>query len=246
VTPYYDQGGIVIYHGDCRDVLPSIRGVELVLTSPPYPAADMWNTAEDDLTRLNLDALTLSSECVIDGGVICWQVADVPRGDHGVITTTTTTTHAAQTLGLKVRAQIIWDKASSNLVPICFMRRPVVPSLTHEFVLVFFKGDWIPREKKSGLGSKKGLMTQSVWRISPEPRKYGHPAPYPLELANRCISLWSLEGDTILDPFAGTGTTLIAARRLDRKAIGIEYEERYCEIAAKRLAQGVLDFGTAA
>lgn len=242
MEPYYEHGGICIYHGDCREVLPQLGpdSIELVVTSPPYPAAEMWETDEAELTKLNLDSLAGCLPAVKSGGVICWQIADVPRGDHGVITTTTTTQFAEQTLGLKMRAQIIWDKGVPHLPPPCFMRRPVVPALSHEFVLVFFNGGWVPREKKTGLGAMKGLITSSIWKIAPEPRTLGHPAPYPSELASRCIGLWSLEGDTVLDCFAGTGTTLRAAKVMGRKAIGIELEERYCELAANRLRQEVL------
>jgi DNA modification methylase len=73
-----------------------------------------------------------------------------------------------------------------------------------------------------------------------------HPCPKPVEWMTWAIERTSRPGETILDPFAGSGTTLAAAKQLGRKAIGIEIEERYCEIAAKRLAQGVLDFGTSA
>lgn len=79
--------------------------------------------------------------------------------------------------------------------------------------------------------------------MSPPTDVDGHPCPFPLELPKRCIAATTDLGDVVLDPFMGSGTTLRAAKDLGRKAIGIEIEERYCEIAAKRLAQEVLDFG---
>jgi modification methylase len=79
-----------------------------------------------------------------------------------------------------------------------------------------------------------------LWRIPPEANV--HPAPFPLALANRVMGT-TLEG-TVLDPFMGSGTTLRAAKNYGRRCIGIEISERYCEIAAQRLAQQVLDFGT--
>jgi site-specific DNA-methyltransferase (adenine-specific) len=93
-------------------------------------------------------------------------------------------------------------------------------------------------------------LTTNVWRIQPKARgtETGlHPAPFPVELASRCIRLSTWPGETVLDPFMGSGTTLLAARNLGRRAIGIELSERYCEIAATRMAQGSLDlFGTLA
>ena len=71
----------------------------------------------------------------------------------------------------------------------------------------------------------------------------GHPAPMSPKLARDHILTWSVPGDIILDPFAGSGTTLWAAKQMGRRAIGIEIEERYCEIAAKRLSQEVFEFG---
>jgi DNA modification methylase len=84
-----------------------------------------------------------------------------------------------------------------------------------------------------------------VWHITPA-RRDGHPAPFPVELAARCVRLSTWPGETVLDLFAGSGTTLVAARRLGRKAIGVEASERYCELAAGRLSQMSFDFGGAA
>jgi DNA modification methylase len=240
-----DDGRICLYQEDCLKLLPQLEKgrVDTVLTSPPYPGAAMWGMEEDVLLKLNLSCLEFCLEPLRENGVICWQIADVPNGNHGIITTTTTTTtFAAVNLGLKIRGQIIWDKASSNLVPLCFMRRPIVPSLTHEMILIFYKGDWVPREKKSGLGKYKGLMTQSVWRIAAERERDLHVAPFPCELARRCISLWSLEDEVVIDPFMGIGTTGVACIQTGRKFIGIEIEPKYFKIAVKRI-KGCLSLG---
>jgi site-specific DNA-methyltransferase (cytosine-N4-specific) len=80
----------------------------------------------------------------------------------------------------------------------------------------------------------------TVWRIMPEREVKGHPCPFPAILAARCIAASCPDGGIVLDPFMGSGTTLIAARGEKKRGIGIEVNERYCEIAAKRLSQGVL------
>lgn len=226
--------------GDCLELMRAMPDqiVDAVITSPMYPGASMWNLSDEELMSINLMSLKECSRITRDNGVICWQIADVPSGNHGIIPTTTTTTtiFAANELGLKMRAQIIWDKASSNLVPVCFMRRPVVPSLTHEFVLVFFKGDWVPREKECGLDGDKKWMTQSVWRI-PTVRDDKHPAPFPVELARRCVALWTLDSEIVLDPFMGTGSTGLACWKMNRNFIGMEINEQYFAIAQRRIAE---------
>ena len=100
---------------------------------------------------------------------------------------------------------------------------------THEWVLLLAHPEWRLRDRSaSGIGD--------VWRMSPDDNI--HPAPFPLQLPKNAIEASAAQ--TILDPFAGSGTTLRAAKDLGIKAIGIELEERYCEIAANRLSQGVL------
>jgi site-specific DNA-methyltransferase (adenine-specific) len=80
--------------------------------------------------------------------------------------------------------------------------------------------------------------TNGLWSFNGESRKrVGHPAPFPLELPKRCIKLFSYVGDTVLDPFAGSGTTLLAAITHDRLAIGIEIEPAYCELSKQRILQ---------
>jgi site-specific DNA-methyltransferase (adenine-specific) len=101
------------------------------------------------------------------------------------------------------------------------------------------RADW-----RDGIGDWQSLCS-TVWHLPPA-RRDGHPAPFPVELARRCIRLSTWPGETVFDPFAGSGTTLLAARQLGRRAVGIERCERYCELAVSRLAQTSFDFEGAA
>lgn len=126
--------------------------------------------------------------------------------------------------GLPLRQIVVWARAGGmNYAPTHY-----VP--TYEWVMIFAKEAFRLRDKSaSGLGD--------VWRITQE-SQIDHPAPFPYELASRAIA--TTTAAAVLDPFAGSGTTLRAAKDLGRKAIGIEIEERYCEIAARRCAQETL------
>ena len=128
----------------------------------------------------------------------------------------------------------------------------LVPNLRGDWesILVACAGGWerTPPVGCEGWRDTVGAwpsLCSTVWNLTPA-RRAGHPAPFPVELARRAIRLSTWPGETVLDPFAGSGTTLLAARQLGRRAIGVEASERYCELAATRLAQGGLDFRGAA
>jgi DNA modification methylase len=123
---------------------------------------------------------------------------------------------------------------------------PACPNLRGdwEVIIAAYKDSWArdtPDEWKGwqdDLGGWTSLVT-NVWRMQPEQRN-GHPAPYPLELPMRAIRLSTWPGETVIDPFCGSGSTLRAAKDLGRKAIGIEASEKFCELAARRLSQEML------
>jgi hypothetical protein len=124
-------------------------------------------------------------------------------------------------------SEIVWDRGGSLVLN----ANKFAPS--HELIYGF----GVPHYWDATLN-----VLMSVWRMNPERGIEGHPCPFPIALAGRCISASCPPGGIVLDPFAGSGTMLRAAKDLGRRAIGIEIEERYCEIAAKRLSQRVLDF----
>jgi DNA modification methylase len=215
----------------------------LCLTSPPYPGAEMWNAGEerglkDNIGRLQALCLAvLKSACEL-AEVVCWNVADVPIGGQTVQYNSAQVIEWCRAHAFLVRP-LVWDKGIPNpLPPLAFRRKPVVPHLTHEWLFVIYPRGWHPREKESSLLGDSEWQMRSVWTIAPaHASEVGHQAPYPVELARRCLALFSLPGDTVLDPFLGSGTTTVAAEQTGRTAFGIDVSPGYCAIALERLSQ---------
>jgi site-specific DNA-methyltransferase (adenine-specific) len=207
LKPYYEHGGITIYHGDCREILPCVWfGVDLVLTDPPYGLKRF--TKGFGTTRFRgLGAETLGAT---------WDKK--PSEDL---------------LGSVLSAGkhvVIWGANNFSLPP-------------SESFLVWNKQQTVPNFADAELAYTNLPITAKVFTFSIHKHNatssHEHVAQKPLKLMEWCISL-AKDANVVLDPFMGSGTTLLAAKNLGRRAIGIEIEERYCEIAAKRLQQEVL------
>lgn len=135
--------------------------------------------------------------------------------------------------GWSLRQEIIWDRPGA----FAFNARLFAPSDERIY--------WLVRDGADYHWNQAAASLLSVWRMAPPIEVAGHPCPFPETLAARCIAATSMPDDLVLDPFAGSGTTLVAAKGLGRKAVGIEVEARYCEVAASRLSQEVLGLGAA-
>jgi DNA modification methylase len=201
MKPYYEHGGITIYHGDCREVLSEIGDVDLVLTDPPYGIKRFQKGKGRFLKTKKLE----------------WDVKpDKPLLDL---------------ILKKGKYQIVWGYNNLDL--------PV-----SEYFLVWNKMQTVDNFASAEIAFTNAKIPAKVFNYSIHKHNSsklltGHETQKPLELMTWCISM--VKGvTTILDPFMGSGTTLRAAKDLGRKAIGIELEEKYCEIAAKRLSQEVL------
>lgn len=235
MTPYYDEDGVTIYHGDCREVVPSISLVDQVLTSPPYnlgmrkkgrsmewrALADGYDGHHDDMPHSDYvawqqDVLRLCWDRLSESGAIYYQHKPVAKGNDIRLP-------FELNPGLPLRQIVTWDRGSG------FMRQFTHYVPRYEWILVFAKPAFRITTRN----------VDDVWRIPPA-RGSDHPAPFPLELAAKAVATTSAE--TILDPFCGSGTTLRAAKDAGRKAVGIDISERYCEMAAKRMSQGALGF----
>ena len=251
MKPYYESGGITIYHGDCLEVLPTLTDAACVVTSPPYnqlgsripskPSGiwkDMGRGFTDTITELGYGddmpeceyqewqrsvAVALGI-AVRAGGSFFYN--HKLRYRDGVILHPV---ELARTFtGWRLQQELVWSRPGS----MTFNARMFAPS--DERVL------WLVRDGAKHTWNQESVGHLTVWRIPPAVEIEGHPCPFPVSLAVRCIAATTASGETVLDPFMGSGTTLRAAKDLGRKAIGIEIEERYCEIAAKRLSQEVL------
>lgn len=246
-APIFQTTNILLY---CDDILTTDvitpDSIDLIVTSPPYNVDIHYTTHSDDMSYEEYLEFTASwlERCygfLKEDGRLCLNIPlDKNKGGQQSVGADITT--LAKQIGYKYHATIIWNEGNisrrtawgswmSASAP--YVIAPV------ELIIVLYKHRW---QKSSGSGISDILReefiewTNGLWTFNGESKKrVGHPAPFPLELPRRCIKLFSYVGDTVLDPFAGSGTTLIAASLLGRMAIGIEIDSAYCELARKRI-----------
>lgn len=213
IIPYYEEEGITIYCGDCRDILPLLRDTDLVVTDPPY-------------------GINYSS-----GHGATWQKTTI-AGDNDVTLRDEVIDHfhdvaafgSWKTPPIKnVRGALVWNKGPA--FGMGDLRFPWKPS----FDLIFIKGSrWVGRREEGVLSGPVVVSWESRGRM--------HPNQKPIWIFQHLIA--KHVSGTVVDPFMGSGTALLAARNLGRKAIGIEIEQKYCDIAIDRLRQEVLQLHT--
>jgi len=229
----------------------SSEEIDLIITSPPYNLDIKYNSHNDTLSYkeyLNFSKKWLSRcfRWLKNDGRFCLNIP-LDKNKGGQQSVGADLTALAKKVGFKYHSTIIWNEGNisrrtawgswlSASAP--YVIAPV------ELIVIFYKKYWkkTSGSKKSDI-SKKEFMewTNGLWTFSGESKKrVGHPAPFPIELPRRCIKLFSYIDDTILDPFMGSGTTLIAAYLNNRKAIGLEFDKKYCELAKKRLSKEAL------
>jgi len=250
MTPYYEQDGITIYHGDCLSVLPQFEQADHVITDPPY-ARDVYVRASANFTKVGSG--TPARMGLKQQTHVGQTLAKLAAGDIGHIDDMLAGV-AVEIARLAKRWVLVFSdaetthrwKAELELAGMRYVRtgawvKPdAMPQMSGDRPSVGFEPCTITHAQ--GPMRWNGGGRQAVWTylIAKGHDRPDHPCPKPEALMLHLVSDFSDEGDTILDPFMGSGTTLVAAKRLGRKAIGIEREEKYCEIAAKRLAQGAL------
>ena len=220
--------------------------IDLVVTSPPYNVDIQYDSHDDQLTYSNyLDFsrqwMTKCYELLKDDGRFCLNIP-LDKNKGGQQSVGADLTGIAKEIGFNYHSTIIWNEGNisrrtawgswlSASAP--YVIAPV------ELIVILYKNSW---KKTSGSKisdiSKEEFMewTNGLWTFKGESKKrIGHPAPFPIELPKRCIKLFSFVDDTVMDPFLGSGTTLIASYQLNRKGIGFDVDEGYCQLAYNRL-----------
>lgn len=227
MTPYYESDGIAIYHGDCAEIAPQLGRFDLLCTDPPYGIGEARSMSRGrskvvrDKRKGNVRAVV----AVKDYGVSDWD--DRPVSD-------------ALLTDLRSRAQwqcifggnyyslppssawLVWDKENGS-------------NSFADAELAWTNCECAVRLRRH---QWNGMIRGGVAGVLAEPRY--HPTQKPLAVMSWAISLCAERPTSVLDPFMGSGTTLVACRNLGIRAVGIEREERYCEIAVRRLAQRTL------
>ncbi len=225
IQPYYQDDYATIYHGDCRKILPALEKVDLVLTDPPY-GIDLGNHKDSKETRNGVglkkqgyasyeDTYENFKNIVVPG-----VVASLDLAQRGIVFCAGTR---------------MWDLPKPDAVSAIYMPSGNgrtcwgYQNLAH--LLLYGKAPDL----------NKGARN-TVLRSTERSEINGHPCPKPLGWIKWACKLGARCNETILDPFMGSGTTLRAAKDLGLRSIGIEIEEKYCEIAVKRLRQEVFDY----
>lgn len=252
-----------LINGDARDLsFLSDQSIHLVVTSPPYWNLKRYNEHPNQIGHIADYELFLTElekvwrhafRILVPGGRLVCVVGDVcvsrkKFGRHLVFPLHSDISVSCRKIGFDNLNPIIWHKISNASYEIAngskFLGKPYEPNAIIkndiEFILMQRKpgGYRKPTERQRELSriNKRDfdIYFRQIWNITGASTK-NHPAPFPLELASRLIKMFSFVGDTILDPFCGTGTTLIAALRTGRNSVGVEIDEQYSRTAARFL-----------
>ncbi len=239
-APYYEDAQVTLYLGDCREILPQLSAVDAVVTDPPYGDTSLsWDVVDNAWP-----ALVHAPQVWCFGSMRFWM-------EHG---------HAAmRAAGWRYGQEIVWEKHNGSGFHADRFKR------VHELAVHWYLGAWstlhhdppvthdaqakVVRRKQrpthtGGINAGSYVsedggprLMRSVLQVRSEHGRALHPTQKPLGILRPLVHYSCPPAGVVLDPFAGAGSTLLAARELGRKAIGIEISERYCDAAARRLDQ---------
>jgi site-specific DNA-methyltransferase (adenine-specific) len=243
----FDKKNIQIYNNDFLQIDSIFNNtIDLIVTSPPYNVDIKYNSNNDTLDYCDYLKWTNGwmQKCYNilkdDGRFLLNIPLDKNKGGQQSVGADITT--IAKKIGFNYHSTIVWNEGniSRRTAWGSFMSAsaPYVIAPV-ELILILYKNSWKKLGLKNNDITKVEFMewTNGLWTFPGQSKKGagGHPAPFPLELPNRCVKLFSYVGDTILDPFLGSGSTLISTLNNNRKGIGVEIDKEYSNIAIKRL-----------
>ena len=254
MKPYYQDEYVTLYHGDCREILPTIpdSSIDIMFSDPPYGHnnndGDLIHNWEKALGAAKKDIVEEARPIANDSmddmkAIVDFALVEAARflkkdyccccccccGGGGPKPTFAWLANRMDEKGLSFFHAVVWDKGGLGMG--WRYRR------NYEMVMVAHRKGGKCKWEWEG----SGIETANVVRINKIiPSKTDHPTPKPVSLIEHFLRLHGKPGDVVIDPFMGAGPTIVAARNLGLKSIGVELEERYCEMAARRLSQGVL------
>jgi len=220
------------------------RCLHLMVTSPPYNVTKEYDQDLSLSEYLSLlgNVFSETYRLLVDGGRACVNVANLGRRPY--LPLSHMISQIMLDIGFQMRGEIIWNKGAAAGKSMAWgswqsASNPVLRDV-HEYILIFSKGPFKrarPKEKENTI-SKEQFMewTKSVWSFTPESaKKVGHPAPFPVELPNRLIQLYTFSDDIVFDPFMGSGTTALAALQSNRHYLGCEIDPAYIALSQQRI-----------
>ncbi len=235
-APYYQDDRVTLYHGDCREVMATLadQSVDCVITDPPYTERTHGMAKTNKGKGHEVKAVSFASIADADLQV---SLRECGRVSRRWVVATLDYAHAVEfdatpPEGLRTLRLGVWVK--TNPMPQISADRP---AQGWESIAYMHRADVKPVWNGGG---RAGNF------ILPTAQGQEHPTAKPLDMVRQWVQWFTAHGDVVLDPYAGSGTTLRAALDEGRRAIGVELEERYCEVIARRLSQDVLDFGEGA
>lgn len=242
--PQEYQNRIILGSSEKMSEIPD-NSLHLMVTSPPYNVTKEYDEdlSLEEYLRLLRNVFTETYRVLVHGGRACINVANLGRKPY--IPLSDYISEMMINIGYLMRGEIIWYKGAGAGVSMAWgswqsAANPVLRD-THEYIMVFSKGSFSrkkPEDKENSISREQFMeWTKSVWTMKPESaRKVGHPAPFPVELPFRLIQLYTYQGEIVMDPFMGSGSTAVAALKANRKYIGYEIEAEYLKLAEERIA----------
>ena len=224
------------------------NSLHLMITSPPYNVSKEYDNDLSLNEYLNLlkNCFAETYRVLVDGGRACINIANIGRKPY--IPLSDYVSKIMIEIGFNMRGEIIWNKSAGAGISTAWgsfqsASNPILRDV-HEYILIFSKGNYKRERNKEEKELRKDNITKeefiewtkSVWTMNTESAKrIGHPAPFPEELPNRLIKLFSFTNDIVIDPFMGSGTTAIAAIKNSRNFVGYEINKEYINLANNRI-----------